>query len=66
MKLPNKPLLRINEVAGYFDVTERTVRTWIKKNIVRSIRVGGTRRIYKDSVVENEQVEKDMKQCLTL
>ena len=55
INLPNKPLLRIDEVAGYFDVSERTVRRWIEKNRVRSIRVGGTIRVYKDSVVGREE-----------
>ena len=53
--LPNKPLLRIDEVAGYIDVSPRTVRNWIKNNQVRYIKVGGTYRIYRDSVVERKK-----------
>ena len=30
MELPNKPLLRVGEVAEYFGVTNRTVYSWIE------------------------------------
>ena len=50
--LPDKPLLRIDQVAAYFDVSEKTVRTWIKRNIIRSIRMGGTLRVYRESIQE--------------
>ena len=53
--LPNKPLLRIDEVAGYVDVSPRTVRNWIKNNKVRWIKVGGTYRVYRESVVEKKK-----------
>ena len=53
--LPNKPLLRIDEVAGYVDVSPRTVRNWIKYNKVRWIKVGGTYRVYRESVIEREK-----------
>mgnify|MGYP001480116524 CR=1 FL=1 len=31
MELPNKPLLRVGEVAQFFGVTNRTVYSWIAK-----------------------------------
>ena len=55
--LPNKPLLRIDEVAGYVDVSTRTVRNWIKYNKVRWIKVGGTYRVYRESVVGKKSEE---------
>jgi excisionase family DNA binding protein len=49
--LPDKQLLRPNEVADYFSVTERTVRAWIKKKQVVSIKKGGTIRVLKESII---------------
>ena len=59
-----KSLLRIDEVATYLNVTDRTVRSWIKHGDILSIKIVGTIRISWESL-ENflKQKEKgDIKQ----
>jgi len=49
--LPEKVLLRVSEVAQYFDVDERTVRTWIQHgHLDAEYTPGGQKRITKESV----------------
>ncbi len=49
--LPNKVLLRISDVAQYFDVTERTVRLWIEhRHLEIETTPGGQLRVTKESV----------------
>lgn len=49
--LPQKVLLRISEVAQYFDVTERTVYLWIEHGHLEiEMTPGGQKRVTKDSV----------------
>lgn len=56
--LPEKPLLRIEEVADFFDVTERTVRLWIAHGLLiaekyrREESDRGVIRITRESVVQ--------------
>lgn len=38
--LPNKPFFRLDEVAGYYDVTVKTVRNWIDQGKIPAVRVG--------------------------
>jgi len=40
-----KPLLTVKQAATVYQVTERTIRTWVAKGAVPSVRVGGSRRI---------------------
>lgn len=48
--LPKKPMLRVDEVANYFDVTERTVRLWIEHGHLEAHKIVGTIRITRASV----------------
>ena len=48
--LPVKPLLRVDEVAIYFDVTERTIRLWIEHGHLEAKKIVGTIRIPRESV----------------
>ena len=50
--LPNKPLLRPDEVAAFFSVTRKTVMRWVKKGDLIAKKKGGTVRITKNSVLE--------------
>jgi len=49
--LPNKELLRPDEVARYFSVTERTVRLWCEHGHLESVKVARTMRVTRESVV---------------
>ena len=49
--LPAKPLLRVSEVADYFDVTERTVYLWIQNGHLQTIQTPrGQWRITRESI----------------
>jgi len=49
--LPQKVLLRVSEVAQYFDVTDRTVHLWIEHGHLEiEMTPGGQKRVTKDSV----------------
>jgi len=37
-------LLRVKDVARYFQVTERTIHRWEREGIIRAVRIGGTLR----------------------
>jgi excisionase family DNA binding protein len=50
--LPEKELLRPDEVAAYFSVTRRTVYNWIKEGKLESRKASSLVRIYRDSVLE--------------
>ena len=52
MTLPNKDLLRIDEVAEYFQVTDETIRLWVEHGHLEVLRPGPGRimRITKESV----------------
>lgn len=50
--LPEKTLLRVDEVARFFGVAPKTVYGWCDMGIVEAINVnGGTLRIFRESVV---------------
>jgi excisionase family DNA binding protein len=51
MELPRKELLRVDEVAEYFSVTERTVRLWIAHGHLDCVRKVGIIRIPRISVL---------------
>ena len=50
--LPNKNFFRVDEVAKYFDVTERTIRLWIEHGHLQAKKIAGTVRIPKESILE--------------
>lgn len=50
--LYKKELFRIDEVAEYFGVHKKTVYAWIKAGVLNFIKVGGTIRISRASIVE--------------
>lgn len=45
-----KQLLKIEEVAKMFQVSERTVYRWIENDIIRVIKIGQTVRISTDEI----------------
>lgn len=52
IELPNKPNLKIRTVAEFMDVDIKTVKNWIKKDLLESIKIGGTVRITRESLLE--------------
>jgi excisionase family DNA binding protein len=52
IELPQKELLRVDEVASYFSVTERTIYLWIQHGHLKAIKKVGTVRILRESVLE--------------
>ena len=50
--LPVKDLFRIDEVAEYFSVTERTIRLWIDHGHLVSEKVVGSIRVSRKSILE--------------
>jgi len=49
--LPKKDLFRIDEVAAYFSVTDRTIRLWIEHGHLAGEKVVGSIRISRDSIL---------------
>jgi len=49
--LPQKPLLRVDEVASYFDVTNRTIYLWIDHGLLEAEKYKGIIRIPRGSIV---------------
>jgi len=54
-ELPNKELLRPDEVAEYFSVTQETIRNWCHKGILEARFPGGRLRITRESVIKEAQ-----------
>lgn len=50
--LPNKELLRVDEVADYFRVTPRTIYLWIEHGHLESEKIVGTVRIARASILK--------------
>jgi len=50
--LPKKSLFRIEEVAQYFSVTERTIRLWIEHGHLTGEKIVGSTRISRDSIIK--------------
>lgn len=50
--LPNKELFRVEEVAEYFGVSQRTVRTWISRGKIKAEKIIGTVRISRQSIMD--------------
>ena len=50
--LPKKAYFNINEVADYFDISQRSVRTYIDKGSLKAIKVGGNIKIPRESILD--------------
>ena len=51
-RLPDKELLRVEEVADYFSVTKKTIYLWIDHGHLQAEKIAGTvMRIKRDSVI---------------
>ena len=50
--LPKKDLFRIDEVASYFSVTDRTIRLWIEHGHLGAKKISGVVRIPRESILE--------------
>ena len=47
-----KPLLRVDEVATYFDVHPRTIRLWIENGHLIAEKLSGTIRVTRESILD--------------
>jgi len=60
LELPKKELLRVDEVAMYFSVSDRCVRLWIDHGHLVAEKIVGSIRVTRDSVLKcrfaNQQV----------
>jgi len=52
LELPKKELLRVDEVATYFSITDRCVRLWIEHGHLKAEKIVGTIRITRESVLK--------------
>jgi excisionase family DNA binding protein len=52
LELPKKELMRIDEVASYFDVSERAIRLWIAHGHLEAEKLAGSIRIVRGSVLK--------------
>ena len=50
--LPDKDLFRIDEVARYFSVSERTIWLWIQHGKLQTKKMVGSTRVLKDSILK--------------
>ena len=50
--LPNKTLLRPNDVASFLSVSLKTVYRWHRLGTIEGIKVKGSLRIYRDSILK--------------
>ena len=48
--LPNKALLRVDEVASYFDVTRQTIYLWIDHGLLEAEKYKGIIRVSSESI----------------
>lgn len=51
-RLPEKDLLRPDEVATYLRVSERTVKNWCRDKKIQVIQVGSRKRIPRNVVIQ--------------
>jgi len=49
--LPEKAFLRVDEVAGYYSVSPRSVREWIRLGKLKAVKVAGSVRVSRDEVL---------------
>ena len=50
--LPDKTLLRPNDVASFLSVSLKTVYRWHRLGTIKGIKVKGSLRIYRDSILK--------------
>ena len=50
--LPKKPLLRVDEVASYFDVTEKTIYLWIDHGLLAAEKYKRVIRVTRESIAQ--------------
>ena len=50
--LPKKSLFTVFEVSEYFGVTERTVRLWIEHGHLSSVKIVGSTRVPRESIIQ--------------
>ena len=55
-ELPDKELLRPDEVANYFSVTRKTVYLWIKKKHLEAYKIDKAIRITRKSILEHKKL----------
>jgi len=55
-KLPDKELLRPDEVANYFSVTRKTIYLWIKKKHLEAYKIDKAIRITRKSILEHKKL----------
>jgi len=53
-ELPNKPLLRPDEVAAFWRVSVKTVYRWIDEGIIPGVKKGGTVRVSREDVEKGD------------
>ncbi len=58
-ELPDKALFRVDEVAEYFSVTERTIRLWIEHKHLESEKIQGILRIPREAILKCRFRSKD-------
>jgi len=51
LELPMKDLLRVDEAAAYFSVTERTIRLWAENGHLEVVKIVGSVRITRESAL---------------
>jgi len=52
LELPKKELLRVDEVANFFSVTDRCIRLWIAHGHLVSEKIVGSIRVTRESVLK--------------
>ena len=52
LELPQKELLRVDEVANFFSVTDRCIRLWIEHGHLKAERIVGAIRVTRESVLK--------------
>lgn len=50
--LPDKPLLRVEEVAAFFQISRRTVYAWYETDKIKGTNLNGVLRIYRQTLLE--------------
>jgi len=51
-QLPRKANFRKNELAVFFDVSERTITRWVDHGLLEAFKTGGCVRINRESVLK--------------
>ena len=52
LELPMKELLRVDEVANFFSVSERTIRLWAEHGHLEAVKIVGSIRITRESALK--------------